>query len=243
MSEIVKHESAQPMAIIMAALKDDAVNPEKLRALLDIQSDWQRQQDAKEFARAMGGFQSEVRTIEPLDKGSKANYAKMDRIWRETKPLRAKHGLWINWTECEITDDLSMCKMKGFLCHASGHSVPLAFSIPVPEEIKSSSGASVTNKAQRGGSAMSYCRRYAECSTFNLVLGKDDDGNGGASVTTATADKVREFRALLAAKGKPEKGACDYLKVDRLEDAPADKLAALHATVARAPDAPPANLM
>jgi hypothetical protein len=85
--------------------------------------------------------------------------------------------------------------LAGLLIHRDGHTVELARTMPVPEEIVSGAGKRVQNATQRAGSAESYCKRYTTLSALGIVVGQDDDGEGGATekITPAQEKEITEL--------------------------------------------------
>jgi hypothetical protein len=168
-----------PYGLIRTALSDPACDPEKLRAMLDVQKDWESNEQRKAFCKDLVKFQSECKIIAPLDQGDKNRYAKLDRIWRETRELRAECGLSVVWQACKIDPECKACELAGMLVHRDGHTLDIARTMPVPEEITAkATGKRVQNATQRAGSAESYCKRYAVLSVLGVVIGVDDDGEG-----------------------------------------------------------------
>lgn len=217
-----------PMGAALAALSDSNVSPDKFKAWLDVRREFMADEAAQAFNAAVVQFQQQAKIVAKLDTANGRAYARMDRLWREIRPLMEACGLAVTWESVKSTADT--VTLDGHLRHRQGHAQPLHHEMPMPDKLNGQ------NAAQRAGSGETYAKRYATMAALGLQTGDDDDGRGGVS-TPASAEKVREFRALLVAKGKPEKGACDYLGVDKLEDVPADKLASLHATIAKVPDA------
>jgi hypothetical protein len=161
--------------------------------------DWEANEQRKAFCADLVKFQSKCRIIAPLDQGDKNKYAKLDRIWRETRELRAECGLSVAWQVCRIDAECKTCELAGMLVHRDGHTLDIARTMPVPEEIVSSAGKRVQNATQRAGSAESYCKRYAVLSVLGVVIGVDDDGAGGATeqVTPAQEAEMAELLAKL----------------------------------------------
>ena len=167
--------------------------PEYLRELLNVRREWEADEARKAFNHAIAEFQRRAPIIEKADKAYDKQYARMDRIWREIRPLLTELGLSVTWQVCELRD--ALCHVEGQLRHRDGHGERLVQDIPMPELIKGQ------NKAQQMGSAATYARRYALCAALGLVTGDDDDGHaaGGALVT---AEQVEEIKTLVdAARG------------------------------------------
>ena len=223
--------------LIAQAMRDPQFDAGKLQVLVSVKQQWEADEARKAFARDFAGFASEAPVIAPLDKGAKANYAKLDRIHRETRPLKTKYGLSLAWTATKISDDGKFCHMEGLLVHRQGHSVPVSMVMPIPGEIRNASGASVINEAQRFGGAITYCQRRGECAVFNLVTGQDDDGACGDVSGHATADAVAKLRELIKRKGRDEARGCAAMGIARLEEATAQQVADATRQLEKLPDA------
>jgi len=223
---IVKTDS--PMQLVRDLATDPTADPEKFKALLEVQKDWESNEARKAFAAAITGFQSECPIIEPLDRGGKGVYAKLDRIHRETRTLRTKYKLAVMWAKSVLSEDQTMCHLEGMLTHGDGHSISVAYDIPIPDAITSREGKSVMNAAQRMGSATTYARRYGECAVLGIVTGKDDDGEGAGAAETISAHDVKIIS--LALKDCPPGTDAKVLKfagVDTVPEIPAKKLFAI----------------
>jgi hypothetical protein len=162
------------IALIRDALANK-VDPATLRELLAVRQLWEDSEARKSYNVAVSEFQRRCPIVAKDDKAFDRSYARMDRIWREIRPLLTSLGLSVTWQLCELRAD-GICRVEGQLRHRDGHGEKLVQDIPVPELIKGQ------NKAQQMGSASTYARRYALCSSLGIVTGDDfdDDGNGGA---------------------------------------------------------------
>jgi len=169
------------------------VDPAHLRELLAVREAWEAGEARKAFNNAVAEFQRRCPIIEKADKAYDKSYARLDRIWREIRPLLTELGLSATWQICELRDQL--CHIEGQLRHRDGHGERLAQDIPVPELIKGQ------NKAQQMGSASTYARRYALCAALGIVTGDDDDAHR-AGTDFVTHDQAQEIAQLVdAARG------------------------------------------
>jgi hypothetical protein len=180
------------LALIRDALKSD-VSPEKLSALLAVKKDWEADEARKAFNIAVSEFQQRCPIIEKADDAYGKKYARIDRIWREIRPLLTQLGLSVTWQTCELRDKL--CRVEGQLRHRDGHGERLVQDVPLPDQLKGQ------NEAQRMGSASTYAKRYALCAALGIVTGEDDDGHA-AGTQTLSDDQSREVLDLInAARG------------------------------------------
>lgn len=167
-------------------------SPEYLRELLAVRRDWEADEARKAFNLSISDFQKRAPIIEKGDKSYDKTYARMDRIWREIRPLLTELGLSVTWQICELRDQL--CHVEGQLRHRDGHGERLVQDIPLPELIKGQ------NRAQQMGSASTYARRYALCASLGIVTGDDldDDGNK-AGVSFVSLEQADELDTLIQA--------------------------------------------
>ncbi len=178
------------VALIREAIAGGA-KPEYLRELLAVRREWEADEARKSYNLAISEFQRRAPIISKDDKAYDKAYARMDRIWRETRPLITELGLSVTWQVCELRAD-GLCHVEGQLRHRDGHGERLTQDIPMPELIKGQ------NRAQQMGSASTYAKRYAFCSALGIVTGDDDDGNKAAG-HFVTPDQAKEISFKLDA--------------------------------------------
>jgi hypothetical protein len=220
-----------PSILIREAMRSD-VAPEKLRELLAVRREWEADEARKAYNAAITDFQRRAPIIEKGDKAYDKAYARMDRIWREIRPLLAETGLSVTWQICELRGEGAgqLCHVEGMLRHRAGHGERLVQDIPMPEIIKGQ------NKAQQMGSASTYARRYAMCAALGIVTGDDDDGHSAAT-TLIDPDEVREINDLLDAcrglAGFNEKAFWGWVGVQAADQIPVARLADVLAMLKR----------
>jgi hypothetical protein len=170
------------VALIREAMASKA-DPAYLKELLAVRRDWEADEARKSYSAAVAEFQGRCPIIEKADEAHNKKYARMDRIWRETRPLRAELGLAATWQACELRDN-GLCHIEGQLRHRDGHSERLCMDVPLPELIKGQ------NVAQQMGSAYTYAQRYAVCAALGIVTGEDDDDGNGAGAKFITPEQA-----------------------------------------------------
>lgn len=181
----------QPSAIVLIREAMQAgQSPEYLRELLAVRREWEADEARKAFNFAISEFQRRAPIISKADRAYDKEYARMDRIWREIRPLLTELGLSVTWQACELREQL--CRVEGQLRHRAGHGERLVQDIPLPDLIKGQ------NRAQQMGSASTYARRYALCAALGIVTGDDDDGNK-AGTQFVTFEQAQELSALIDA--------------------------------------------
>jgi hypothetical protein len=182
------------VALIQSALAAGH-SPEHLRELLAVRREWEADEGRKAFNRAVSEFQRRAPIIAKADKAHDKDYARLDRIWREIRPLIGELGLSVTWQVCELREKL--CHVEGQLRHRDGHGEALRYDVPLPELIRGQ------NAAQQMGSASTYAKRYALCAALGIVTGDDDDGHA-AGTTFVTHDQAQEIAGLVdACRGLP----------------------------------------
>jgi hypothetical protein len=187
-TELVQAPQAA-VALIQSALAAGH-SPEHLRELLAVRRDWEADEGRKAFNRAVSEFQRRTPIIAKADRAHDKYYARLDRIWREIRPLLGELGLSVTWQVCELREKL--CHVEGQLRHRDGHGEALRYDVPLPELIRSQ------NAAQQMGSASTYAKRYALCAALGIVTGDDDDGHSAGTVFV-THDQAQEIAGLVDA--------------------------------------------
>lgn len=199
-------------------------DPAQLRELLAVRREWESDEARKTFSLAVSDFQRRAPIISKGDKAYDKDYARMDRIWREVRPLLTELGLSVTWQACELRDG-AICHVEGMLRHRDGHGERLVYDVPVPDLLKGQ------NKAQQMGSASTYAKRYAFCGALGIVTGDDDDGHAAATQFITRDQAATVGDKLDACRGLPdfnegafwkwlgiEHGRTDLIPANRLND-------------------------
>lgn len=120
-----------------------------------------------ELAKALVKFNSEVNKIakDADNPFFKNNYATLDTIIDEIRPILSKHGLSIMQIP---SGDGQNVTLKTLLLHESGEWL----------ESDELTMKPVKNDPQAVGSCITYARRYSLAAFLSLNTGADDDGNG-----------------------------------------------------------------
>lgn len=179
-------------------------DPAQLRELLAVRREWESDEARKAYNAAIAEFQLKAPIVSKGDKGEKSDYAALDRIWREIRPLQTGLGLAVTWHVSELKGEgeNAFLHLEGKLRHKLGHIEELRFDLPLPGIIKTRDGRAVTNMAQNMGSAVTYAKRYAHCAALGIVTGDDDDGRNAGVVLTIDEAQEKEILTLLdAARG------------------------------------------
>jgi hypothetical protein len=204
------------VSIIQQAIATGA-DPAYLRELLQVREQWEAGEARKLYSQAMADFQSRCPIIEKGDKAHNKQYAAMDRIWRTIRPLLDETGLSVVWTANTLTE--YGLRIEGEIRHKAGHSVPIAYDLPMPDKVTGQ------NAAQQMGSATTYAKRYALCSALGIVTGEDDDGlaAGTAYVTKEQADELLALLDTLKDRDGALAAMLEFGECDSVSDMPAAK--------------------
>jgi hypothetical protein len=129
-----------------------------------------RSETISELAKALVKFNSEVSKIakDAANPFFKNNYATLDNIIDEVRPVLYKNGLSL--MQFPSGDESGLVSVSTFLMHESGEwmeSEPLTMK-------------PIKNDPQAIGSCITYARRYSLQAFLNLNTGEDDDGNGAS---------------------------------------------------------------
>lgn len=129
-----------------------------------------KSESIKNLAIALVKFNAEVKIIEKdaLNPHFKNNYASLDTIINEVRPLLAKHGLSMMQFP---GGDGEKFTLRSMLLHESGEWIE---SEPITMR-------PVKNDPQGIGSCSTYARRYSLSAMLSLNTGEDDDGNGAST--------------------------------------------------------------
>jgi hypothetical protein len=243
-------EAKSVLAIIADAASNPAINPDNMRALLDMQKEIMAEQSRRDFNAAFIALQAELPSIRQDGKieirakdakGERSGpvqqatpYATFNNIMKVIKPLLIKHGFALSFSTEPVGERLLV---KGYL-DGHGHQRTTAF--PLPAETSGSK-----NNVQGWGSSMSYGKRYCSIALLNIVSeapeDRDTDGHpnkptlkpakGGGFVDVperATVDEEQaiKLRDLIEWCGVGNKKFCDHYGIAKVSELPADLFAA-----------------
>lgn len=175
------------LSIIAEAASNPAVNPENMRALLDMQKEVMAEQSRRDFNAAFIALQADIATVRVTRDGKievrkkdasgertgqlqqATPYATFNSIMKTIQPLLTKHGFALSFATEPAGERLLV---RGFL-DGHGHQRTTAF--PLPAEVSGSK-----NNVQGWGSSMSYGKRYCTIALLNIVTEdpKDQDTDG-----------------------------------------------------------------
>jgi len=118
------------LAVIERAARDNTVDVGKMRELLSMHREIVREQEERDFIRALADVQARIGRIEP-DKQNKiksnwwVSYVRLDRVLR---PLCIEAGLSLSFTSAAAPE--GMVKVVCYVSHKSGHTRTYEASVP-----------------------------------------------------------------------------------------------------------------
>lgn len=140
-----------------------------------------RSETISSLAKALSGFNSEVSKISKDSENPffKNNYASLDNIIDQVRPILTKHGL--NVMQFPKSDG-AVVSVTTYLMHDSGEWI----------ESEPLSMKPVKTDPQGIGSCITYARRYSLQAFLSLNTGEDDDGNGASQLKPPSNNKNQQ---------------------------------------------------
>lgn len=201
-SNLVEHQvEPTPMMLIQTAM-ESGCEPEKLAQLLEIQKQWNAEQERKEdraaekaFNAAMAVCQAEMQAVVAthLNSQTTSKYADHFDIDKVARPIYTKHGFSLTFTTSRSEVDKHI-KLTAKVRHQDGHCEIYEDDYPIDD----AGLKGTTNKTaiQAKGSSQQYAIRYMTKGIFNIVVrGEDNDGQRAPEVITS--DQVAKLNVLM----------------------------------------------
>ncbi len=180
--------------ISQAVAKDTPV--ESLERLLAMRKELKAEWAKEQFDRSLAAFQGECPVVEKRKKvdftgnsgtRTKYNYAPLEDIVEQVKPLLAKYGFSYMFDTQTNGKMKVICKVK----HLAGHSESTTFDMEIDTNAK-------MNVSQKYGSALTYAKRYAFCAAFAINV-KDEDTDA-----TSTQEEAQTKSSTTTQKEEPK---------------------------------------
>lgn len=213
----IQSETGAIISMIERAARDPAVDVDKLRQLMEMRQQVDRERAEREFDAAMADAQSKLRRIRadannPQTRSRYASYAALDRTLR---PIYTDAGFALSFNTEPAAEN--MVRVTCDLSHRSGHK--RHYQIDMPADGKGAKGGDVMTKTHATGSAVTYGRRYLLQMIFNLAVGEDDDGNAANDTgELVSAAQVEQLRELIVEVGADIPRFLKYIGVESLGD-------------------------
>lgn len=211
-SPIPAPEQAPPATTpgqLLQAAVTAGLGVEGIKALAEIYEREQQRQAERAFNSALAAFQSEMHTVAKSKKADRYQYAPLDAIMAETRPVLERHGFAFTF-DSKLTDH--GVEVAFILRHSGGHSTRTTFSAPVDAQMR-------VNETQKAGAALSYGKRYALTAGLGLAIGERDTdaGNLGEALT----EQERADLMALIEEVKPDVAKfCAFFGIDMAQDLP-----------------------
>ncbi|MEK5085881.1 ERF family protein [Paenibacillus sp. FSL M8-0228] len=143
-----------------------------------------KSESIKNIAMALVKFNGEIEKIQKdsLNPHFKNNYASLDNIIDEVRPILQKHGLSIMQFPGGDGERFSMTTM---LLHESGEWIESQPIVMKP----------VKNDPQGIGSCTTYARRYSLSAFLSLNTGEDDDGENASHSTVSSSNNAQTIQS------------------------------------------------
>lgn len=205
--------------LVKAALM--GVDPEQIKAMLEIQKEYEKNEARKAFYVALAKFKKSAIEITKdsstnfrhKDGGGQTSYswASLAAVMNAVTPLLSKHGLFLNW---RTEQEKGMVTVICHLSHAEGHS----------EQTSLSAGADNSGKKnpiQQVASTVSYLERYTALTILGLATkDQDDDGQGAGTSGEAspflTDEQQEEIQGMLKDAGINPERLNKYIEADTM---------------------------
>lgn len=215
--------------LIKLASTDPNVDPAKLHSLLDAQERVLNRAREDAYNAAFDEMLSEIpRIVKKGSVGYKENkndpnsalveafkFARFEDIQEVVKPIMRKYGFRVKYTLVEKQGGGGV--MTTMLTHKLGHSEE----VTIPLALDTSGGK---NNIQAMGSTSSYGRRYTLCMLLDIVvIGDDDDGNGGVG-ELITTDEALAIDAKMKEVGADRNGFMEFFAIENTLQLPKRQL-------------------
>ena len=157
--------------VLIAALIDPRVEPAKLREILSIKRDIEKDEAERIYNECFALMQDELPVIakdaQIEVKGQvRSKYARYETIAKAVRPILRKYGFS---TRFNSHIEGKTVKVIGTIKHDAGHFEITEITLPLDE-------SEFRNVVQNYGATMTFCRRYALCFALDIIVeGQDKD--------------------------------------------------------------------
>lgn len=198
--------AAGPLNMAMQAMKA-GMSIADMRAMLELQKEWEANEARKAYMKAMSGFAAEgvkihknkVVDFQPKNGGRvRYSHAELSDVTSAVCPALAKHQLSHRWDVTQSADG-NLVTVTCRITHALGHS----------ETISLTGGQDATgnkNPIQQTGSTITYLQRYTLLAITGMsTSGEDDDGRGGEEFTGQDQGAAEDSFRRVEERDQPRK--------------------------------------
>ena len=131
------------------------------------------------------------------------------------RPHLSSHGFSLSF---RTVNEPGTIRIIGVLGHRDGHTEQTDIVLPAD------AGAS-KNAVQAWGSSISYGKRYVALTLLGIATKDDDDGRKAVAGPTISQEQEDKLREAIEAGGRNLPKFCEYFRIEKLSDMPADKFA------------------
>lgn len=215
------NDSGTLLSVIARAASDPACDLDKMERLMAMHERMEAKQAEVAFAEAMAAMQTELPSIgERGDAAGRYRFALWEDINAAIKPILSRFGFSLSFR----TDFTSGITVTGVLQHKVGHKESTSITLPAdPSGNK--------NAVQAVASSVSYGKRYAAGALLNLTSHGEDDDAFRATIERISEEQAATLRDMLEATGSNVAQFLKWLKVDTIENIPAQAYATAHAAL------------
>lgn len=217
---IERDEPTTLLAVISRAASDPNCDVDKMRALLEMRRELERDTAKAAFVSALAEMQEDLPVIQrrgqiKVREQVQSKYALWEDIHEQIKPILAKHGFSLNFRVGKSENAVSV---TAILSHRQGHSEESG------EFVLPADNSGNKNSVQALGSSIKYGQRYTATALLNIsTIGEDDDGIAAGAGEKVSAEQRDELIALADDVGADKAKFCKYLGVPSLADIPASQ--------------------
>lgn len=174
--EVVKATTDPFVDMIERLATNEAVDPDKMQKLVDLQIQIMDRNARDEFYAAMSRVQADIPSVLPDSRNEQthSDYASLQAISRAIKPIYTAEGFSASFWEGKDAPEGAI-RIEGTLRHRDGHSEPYGANLAL-DDVGIKGNVNKT-KVHATGSTFTYGRRYLTCMMFDVSVGFDGDGN------------------------------------------------------------------
>jgi len=212
---------------------NEAVDPDKLQKIVDIQMQVFDRNAETEFNAAMSRVQSKLPTVyeKSFNPQTNSRYAKIEHIAKVIKPIYTAEGFSTTFSQGKPVTEGYM-GIDGELRHSGGYK--RSYWLELPPDDKGIKGTVNKTGLHAAGSTFTYGRRYLTCMMFDVATGDDTDAVIGDSAPPAKiisdkqASQIQDMLTVLNdvdAPNSDEELFCAWAKIESIRSMPAHKFA------------------
>lgn len=174
---IIEHKSDPFVSMVERLAINEAVDPDKMQKLVDLQIQIMDRNARDEFYAAMNRVQERIPSVLPNKRNEQthSDYSDIFAIAKAIKPVYTAEGFSASFSEGESKHEGWM-RIVGVLRHRDGHSES-DYYVDLPPDKEGIKGNVNKTDIHAAGSTFTYGRRYLTCLMFDIAVGEDTDGN------------------------------------------------------------------